>query len=190
MSISDWTTERQVWNGIFELECPTPAENGLYELLKDGSTTDMSVKGDVTPVVYKFTVPDDQIMFLSRCNIIIQDGGISITKFGGIGALANGLTVKAIDADGTTVLKDYTKDITIKKNNHFHLLAGVDVPIISAAGDDAMNVRWTIRKKGSPILFLAGQSFQVTVQDDLTDLTEMFWMLQGDIFDDGVFNDA
>ncbi len=94
------------------------------------------------------------------------------------------------DAPGIARFAEEAGTIDVLFNCAGYVHAGSILDSTESDWDDAMNVRWTIRKKGSPILFLAGQSFQVTVQDDLTDLTEMFWMLQCDIFDDGIFNDA
>ncbi len=191
--ITSWFTKRQIWDGVFILEPPVPGENMLFELLMDGATIDMSVKGDVTAVEYEYQCPADKVVFLERSGIVIQDGGIAPALFGGIAALSTGLKIEHIAADTTTVKLDFTVDITIKKNSHFALFAGNDVPILDTVGanaNDVVVIRWTIGRIGSPLLLVEGESFRVTVQDDLTNITEMLWMVQGHIFDTDVFNDA
>ncbi len=191
--ILTWFTKRQRWYGTFSLPPPVPGENMMFDLIASGATTNMNVNGSVTAVEFEHASPTGKICIVERCNIIIQDAGVAPALFGGQAALSTGLKIEHIDADGTTVKKDFTKDITIKKNSHFGLLAGSDVPVLdSVAGNaaDVVFIRWTIGKTGSPLLLNEGESFRVTVQDNLTGLEEFFWMLQGHHFDVGVFNDV
>ena len=188
--IKNWTSTRQIWNGVFTIPIPVPPVNHLYKLLADGATTDMSVDGSVTAVEYEYTCPDNQVTFIEDITVLIVDGAISPTKFGGITALTNGLKIEAIDSDTTTVLHDYTEDVTIKKNADWALLAGSDRETTAAAGDDVEEVQWSLTSESGPLLLTEGQIFRVTVQDNLSAITEMEMMVQGDVFDDGVFNDA
>ena len=188
--IKNWTSTRQIWNGVFNLKIPIFPANQLYKLLKDGSTSDMSVNGSVTAVSYQYLVPTDKIVFIEEINILVIDGGIVPTKFGGITALTNGVLVRAVDADLTTVLEDFTEDLPIKKNADWSLLAGSDRETTAVAGDDTEEVSWSIASESGPLLLTEGQCFEFLIQDNLEAITEMEVMIEGIIFDDGVFNDA
>lgn len=188
--IKDWTSTRQIWNGVFTLPIPVPPANQLYKLLADGATVDMSVDGSVTPVEFEYACPADNIVFIEDITLLIVDGGITPTKFGGIAALTNGLLIECIDSDTTTVLHDFTEDKAIKKNADWALLAGTDRETTAAAGDDTEEVQWSLTSESGPLLLTEGQLFRVTVRDDLSAITEMEIMVQGDVFPDGIFNDA
>lgn len=187
--LSVWAKKRQVWEGIFAMNIPVPAENLLYRLLADGANTNINVDGSSTDVEFEYACPEDSLVFFRRCCLTIVDSSITPTKFGGISALTNGLLMQVIDSDTTTVLLDFTLDIQIKKNLDFSLFAGTDAPVTAVAGDDVMEVRWTIGKTGAPLLLTEGQIFRVTVRDNLSAITEFRWMMQGLIFGNGVFGD-
>ena len=190
--IKDWFTKRQRWDGMFILEPAVPGVNMLFHLVADGATTDMNVNGSGTAVEYDYASPAPKISFVERVHFLIQDNSIEPALFGGLAALSNGLKIEHIDTDGTTVLYDFTEDLTIKKNLHFGLYAGRDVPFYSSAPasiPDAVLVRWTIGKIGSPLLLKGDEIFRVTVQDDLRNLDEFLCMVQGHIWDEGVFDD-
>jgi len=187
--IKNWTSTRQIWNGVFTLPIPIPPVNQLFVMLKDGSTVDMSVDGSITAVSFQYIVPDGKVVFLTHAHILIIDGGITPTKFGGIAALTNGLLVQAIDTDGSTVIADFTGDHAIFKNSDWHLLGGSESETIAAAGDDVEEVSLSFSEESGPLLLTEGQCFRFLVQDDLSAITEMETMIEGDIFDDGIFND-
>ncbi len=189
--LRDWVDFRQVWHGQFEMEIPIPPDHQVFSLLEDsGGVVDMNVDGSIAAVNYDHVCPANTVEFLNRSCIVMAQGNITIIKFAGLaGGLAKGLRIQTIDSDGTTVLNEYTNKFTVKANYHFGLLAGPDVPIENAAGEDALIVRWTMEKIGSPILLVEGQSFRVIVQDDLSDISEFLWMIQGRSFADGIFND-
>ena len=186
--ITDWVNERQNWYGVFNADIPVPPGNFLNALLtNDGGTTfDMATTADD----WDYPVPDDAVTFVQRSLVAIQDKGIVPTKFGGENALANGCLIRCYDSDGTTLLKNWTEDFTLKANLDWALLAGPDAPVIDAGGtDDGMYVRWTHAKSGGMILLDEGQIFRVTTQDDLSGVTSMRWCLQGLTFEKGVFTD-
>ena len=188
--IKDWTSTRQIWNGVFTLPIPIPPANQLYKLLASGATIDMSVDGSSTAVEFEYECPADKVVFIEDITILIIDAGIVPTKFGGIAALTNGLLIEAIGSDGTTVLHDFTEDKPIKKNADWFLLTGHDSELSSPSGDDTEEVQWNLAAESGPLLLTEGQLFRVTVRDNLLDITEMEIMVQGDIFPDGIFNDA
>jgi len=152
----------------------------VFSFLRNGAESkDMAVDGSSTPVVFKYTGTGNGL-YAYRINWIIADAGIRIYDFfGGVAALTNGITIKAIAADDSTVLIDFTNGEPIKRNAEFSSLAGTDAPILDSVGTDILSVRWTLEKAGEPFKLGLGESIQVTIQDDLTGLTEMSAMIQG-----------
>lgn len=162
---------------------------GIYRALVPASvynatTIDMSnasaASSTSSPAVYKFTMPDGRSGTLERVCMILVDGAIDLTKFGGITARTNGLKMYTTDKDGD-VITNYTTDVTIKKSGDFALFAGPDANTVDVlgAGDDAQLVRWTFAKAGMPIRLNSGESFNIAVQDDITSLTEFTAVVHG-----------
>jgi hypothetical protein len=143
------------------LSTAVTADRFVFEFLRDGSSRDMKVDGSVTPVNF------------------IEDGNIAPSKFGGVSALSNGCLIKALDTDGSTVIKDFMDGETIKTHWELALLAGVDVEVDAGAGDDVVPIRWTIAKAGATLLLETSQRIRFTVQDDLTNLSNFYAMVQG-----------
>ncbi len=177
-----WAGTTRAWDAVNSTVAPIHPENDLDVLLKNGATINMNVNGGSTAVAFEYPSPEDKVSIIHRSLAVIVDAGIRPAKFGGLSALSNGLLIEMVDTDTTTILKDHTADIAIKRNYDFYLLAGIDAPIIDAAGDDAMPIRWSHYKDGGPILLEPGQIFRVTVRDDLRNITEMYWKLKGGIF--------
>lgn len=167
----------------FLARAPVLPENQLFEFIANGAEKDLSVaNGSLgSPVKYKHTTATGQVDFIERFTIVLIDNTQLPTKFGGLNALPNGMLVQTLEQDGT-VIQDYSPGRPLKNNAHFGILAGVDNPITAAAGDDLLQVRWTMGAAGGSLMLLSGQSFQVTVRDDLTLITELVWMAQGRTF--------
>lgn len=108
---------------------------------------------------------------------VSTDGGLAPTRFGGITGLtnANGLLIQKRAADGTTVLKHYGTDVvSIHQNHQWTYLAGGDDndPDTQGSGPDALGVRWTFSRTGTPLVLNAGESFNFVVRANLTGLVE------------------
>lgn len=139
--------------------------------------------GTPAPTVYEVTVPADTRYHITRIHFLIKDTLCQAGKFGGIAALTNGVKIQVIDADaGATVLVDFLDGKTIKMNEDFDWLAGIDVPGLDATvSTDIIPVRWTLRKDlgGEDLELVAGQRFRITLQDDLSGLTEWRTIAKG-----------
>ncbi len=163
----------------------SPAEF-LFKMLRNplDDSSDMTVNGAVTAVMFEYTVPLGSTVELNRINIDIVDGGIGYGEFAGLGSdLSKGIKLEIIDPDGATVLLDFTDSNPIKSNAQWTHLAGTDTVAIVAAGDDLLPIRWTIVKTGSgePMVLNGGEIFRLTVQDDLTTISHFEGMLQGKV---------
>ena len=116
---------------------------------------------------------------VERVNITVVDGNQTVVKFGGLAALTNGVQVAAFYADGTTAV-DFMNGAAIKANYEWAWLAGTDNPIDGGAGDDALEVRWTISKGiGGPLALYSGEYLGFVIRDDIEGLTEFRAMVQG-----------
>ena len=157
-----------------------PADKFLEAYLEDsGNSIDMQVDGSVTAVPFEFTTPADCL--IARCNIYILDANPTPTVFGGLGGeLTNGLLIQVLD-DTPAVIKTFVTQRPTANNADIVALAGIDVSYDLGAGTDSVAARWTFaRHSGGYDLFMpAGQTFRVTIRDDLTGLTQFHWVLEG-----------
>jgi hypothetical protein len=176
----------QVSGSVTTSSSKSEPENYIYKLLvrvsgpqsATGEDYDLNTDSDVTSSVFEWEVPAGREFSLSRLNFEILDDAIRPTRFGGLGALANGCLFEIADADDSTVT-DFTDGVPITINAHFSLLAGVDVPVVDSVGSDLLPIRFTVAKAGAPMILTAGQKVRWTNQDDLSDMTEFRIMVQG-----------
>jgi hypothetical protein len=137
-----------------------------------------------SPSVYELVPPLGYFSHISRVCFLIQDTNCNIGKFGGLAALTNGLKVESYNDQGVLDV-DFLDGETIKTNEEFDLLSGADViGIDNTKAVDAVPVRWTVEKgtSGAPLLLLPGSILRVTIQDDLSGITNFRAMTQGVIF--------
>jgi len=151
-----------------------------FQFLRDeANSRDMNADGS-TPIEFfvENNETDGRTLVIERVCGKIRDASIRLNRFAGIAALTNGLKIEQHSADGV-VLFDFLDGETIKALDDFAPLAGVDAPSVAGTGDDTWMLRWTIAKCGTPLTLQAGEKLVVTVQDDLTDLTEFYLEVQG-----------
>lgn len=131
----------------------------------------------VTPRKLKLTAASE--LDLHRMMVEIRDtGAFSAEKYGALAELTNGVKVEAIDADDN-VLIDLLDGTPIKSNAEWGANC-YDVDLKTwGAGDEFVLVRWTFAKAGAPLTLHAGESLQVTLQDDLSGLVEHHFLVQG-----------
>lgn len=164
-----------------------PPANSLYKFLryKGNSSNTISMKTNgvsASGKTFAYIVPTNRRAVIERANINILDGSVDPVDFGGIaGSLGTGVKVEIWDSKGT-VLRDYCDGEPIKQNADWTGLAGVDVMHVTATGDDHLPIRWTLSKAGHGVRMNAGESFVMTVQDNLGALAYFNVMLQGSEF--------
>ena len=163
----------------------TPDEM-LYKFLSDSAgVIDIAstTSGTTTaPVYYGYTVPSGKVAWIRRFNLSLTDGSITPSKFGGLAALSKGMLVQAVSS-GSTLMLDFTDEHNIKTNSDWGYLAGTDVRYNIVAGDDGLDVRWTLAKSGAMLFLSANETIRVGVQETLAGITEMKIMIQGIIGD-------
>lgn len=152
-------------------------------VLAPGTSIDMAINGAVTPVEFRLgpVAGSDTTWELDDLNFVIVDNGITPTEFGGLGvALANGIKLEFINEAG--VVHDFTDGHNILKNDDFGFMSGFDNIITAAAGDDEFRVHWDLHETFGHRLLLngaTGEHLLITIQDDLTGITEMEVMAHG-----------
>ena len=146
--------------------------------LSNGITSDMSVNGSVTPVDFFVQPPVDEVWYIAKWMLYLQDGkGFDITTWGSNGALTNGLDLK-VEVNGVTVNQ---LDFPVKHNGDIARIA-YDMQLHEFGnGDDILTAQWSFTEMGQ-FLRLDGATNDkliVTVQDDLTGITTQHIHIQG-----------
>lgn len=152
-----------------------PAEQFKHTFAKNLTSNDVNING-LTPKPF-----DIEGIHLYRVIFYMLDTNIYPALFGGIAALANGITVKCVEADGTVVV-DFLDGGALKCNADFGLLAGADVPVDPGIGngDDQLIISWDLTHSSGQSLDLTdGRKLRLTVQDDLSSLTALKVIGQG-----------
>jgi len=100
--------------------------------------------------------------------------------YASIGVLGNGIEVKHIAANGTTVLNDLTDSEPITINAEWGMMC-YDVDVKSwGAGNEMLLARWTFAKAGQDGINLSeGESIRVFMSDNLSGLLNHRFMFQG-----------
>lgn len=171
---------QDVSTNIITLDNPIPFEFTTNILTSFVSTENMAVDGSATNQIFSLFNSTSYIGHLNRIIFHITDGTImDDAKFGGISALTRGLSLRKKLLSGYYI--NYGSPI--KNNGEFGELAFDKVYDDKApAGVYGLTVRLTYSgadKHGVAIELLPGESFEILVQDDLTDLTSFSVMFQG-----------
>lgn len=173
--------------GIIKIRENTPlGANSVYQIMStngDGTgTLSQNVDGSSTPVLFYIQPPSGEKYTLRRMNIHGIDGNWNnASHYGALGAaLTTGIKIYT-EINGGALIKDYTRDITIKRTHDWALLAGVDSISVGGAGEDPLLVRWTF-KRGSCDIILDGSKNErlvIEIGDNLVNLTDQLAMVQG-----------
>ncbi len=156
-------------------------QNYFGELLLDGSTIDMKVDGSVTPVEYSFTVATDKRIRISRAVLSLEDGNSSFNSadFGQIGGgLTNGVEVSITPDSGSPIVLTNWKNNRDIRNS---------MPVFRPqSAQMGMSGEYTgvweianILSADTGLRLNDGDKFSITIQDDLTPLDFMSFMILG-----------
>lgn len=141
--------------------------------------TDMTpqVGSLAAPISFKVAPPAGEVWHILRINLSATDGTANTDdKFGGIGALTNGMVIRQNLSTGF-------KTVTNWKNNADIKLDLFDLPYNSVAGPslDGMNGRFTFKKLDFVVELNGtnGDYLEILVQDDITAQTTFIIKAQG-----------
>jgi len=130
------------------------------------------------------TAATGQRLMVVRLIVSAEDTtGMKADEYGNLGAaLGNGIEIKHIDDDGSTVVNDMTDAVPVTTNAEWGYLC-YDVDIKSwgqTPSNDFLVVRWTFERAGiTGVLLEPGQSMRVFMNDDLDGLISHRFMFQG-----------
>lgn len=146
--------------------------------------TNMAVVGTlVSPVIFEVGPPLGTIWQMTRILFNITDQtAMDDSKFGGISALTNGVSLRATTEAGRTVIFANWKSNSDMKMDMYD----VDYATKAPAGYFGLTGRWTFTKS-EVVAELDGdadpiQKLEVLIQDDLTDLDSFRMRGQGRVF--------
>lgn len=170
--MSDFVYEKMVRSGRY-----TP----LYAHLRDtggAGSEDMTVNGSVTPVQFEVTSATRDV-FINRMIGEIKDGGVwAAEDYGSLTALTNGVKLEVLDASDN-VLLDLLDGDTIKYNAEWNAVC-YDAQIVTyGSGDTILVFRWTFAKDGQPLHLAPTERLVMTIQDNLTTLSEQEMSVRG-----------
>lgn len=162
--------------------------NRLYQMLStvgDGSgTVNANVNGSVTPVVFKLLPGAGERFELSRMIAEIGDdgGAFSGANYGNItGPLTNGVDVGIYNVSDDSLVLDLCGGLAIDSNRAWGRVAYDNQEVVFGAVS-ALSVRWSFFKDNHlqrGLIIDENTYFAVTVNDDLTTLTEHYFTLRG-----------
>lgn len=154
----------------------------FLDTVGDGSgNKDASVDGSSTAVRFKYVPEKGERAVINRMIIHYGDtANWSADEFGNLGAaLTNGLLIQVLNQNTDNVVVDLLDGIPVKTNSHWSRVC-YDVELDSfGSGLDFLKARWTFSKSGRPVALSDENYASVTVQDNLTGLDELTFMLQG-----------
>jgi hypothetical protein len=142
----------------------------------DNNMVTVASPGDSS--VFAYTVPVQTEVRIARMNLGIVDAAPTLTKFGGIAALTNGVLMDVTDRNGLSIL-DLTAGRPVVQNADYLYLAGIDMEIATGMGLDVVKVRYSLFKSGANLRLKAGEQIRFTIQDDLTGIDQFRCMVQG-----------
>lgn len=148
-------------------------------LSTDGTTSgtkDMSTTAD------EYYITDaTATLEIHRMIVSYQDeGGGTVQEYGNLNAaLSTGILVQVRGRDGSTVKLDLLDGDTVTQNADWARYCYDAQRLDWGAGLDLFVVRWTFAKAGEALILEPGQRLSMVIQDDLTNLTNHFALVQG-----------
>ena len=151
----------------------------LFKQLKNSLGSElMSVDGSVTPVEFFVQPPADEVWFISRWMLYLEDAkGFDVTTWGSNGTLTNGLDL-FVEIDG---IETNQIEFPIKHNGDIAAIA-YDMQLHTfGTGNDILTARWSFSKMGQ-FLRLDGSTSDrlvVRVNDNLVGVDKQTVNIQG-----------
>jgi len=159
------------------IDSPATANLAAATTIVARSNIEMAVDGSGARQTFAITNPFDTPEDITRIMFMMQLGGApSLAKFGDQDALARGLVFRSTNSE-------YANYFNVKKNADFALIM-YDLTFYTAAGfgQDGLAGRYSFAgtdKHGVVLRLGQGESLEMIVQDDLTDLQSFRIIAQG-----------
>jgi hypothetical protein len=139
----------------------------IEEFMREtGGSKNMTVDGSGTPVIFEWKAIE--LSYITRLSILVQDVLVSdSTKFGQLGALANGVLIRQEDASGAVLFRANDGE-AIKTNGDWGRMAKT---AISSPFAKQLCIHYS--PQGHPFYVEEGGKLIVEIQDDLTAMLDM-----------------
>ena len=139
-----------------------------------------NVDGSGAPVVFKSICPAGQQYHVYALHIhIADDDVIKPETYGGVASLTNGIDLQVLDTDDSVIYNIFNGH-TIKHNNDFAGMGELATLDIGAGATYGVAVYVDFAKAyGGPLIMTTGQAFALTVNDNLSGLTDHHFFIQG-----------
>ncbi len=159
---------------------PASSVRRLYLRNTSGSRY-MGVDGSVTPVEFKYTVPEEENFLLSGITICLMDFFVYPNKFGNLDELENGLLLRIMD-ESAQVSLDMCDQEPIKVNADFAAVdSGVSVRMAGSAAS-LFTMAWKAQGDDEPIILPPGYSVSLVVRDDLSTIEYFRALVKGRLY--------
>ncbi len=134
-----------------------------------------------TPTGFRVTAQPGEELLVYRIIIHIEDeGAVKADTYGALPALAVGINVRKIAADGVTVVHDLLDRDPIHSNADWgHQCYDVSFMDWGAAALKTIYARWTFRHTGTVLILYEGQSLEFYLADNFTGLEDHHFAVQG-----------
>jgi hypothetical protein len=180
-----WKILRNLVNGTEEITGKERLSNHYIarylDTVGDGTGT-IQANGDYSggEEIFFIQPPAGNVFSIARLIVYIEDTiQVIPDNYGGISALANGVTIRV--QDDTRTVKDCVDGQPIKTNGQWSRVC-FDVNFFTAgSGNKSVVVRWTFAKSGIPLTLRGSNNerLEAVVNDDLRGLVEHTFMVQG-----------
>lgn len=140
------------------------------------------VNGSGTQVDFKITCPEGKLLELQRMIVYVTDvGKLQVDKYGKDIVMTNGITCEVRDPLGAPLI-DMFDGIPVKTNMDWSAIC-YDTLITNGGTQDvsSMSVRWTFSETGQRLALRSGESLVVTINDNLSALTDHRFFVQGEV---------
>lgn len=149
----------------------------IFKWLRDSEgNRNANVNGSAEPAIFEYTAPEDHVDISRLIVTIVDEGKFQTAYYGNRISLTNGIKVEIVDNGN---LLDLLDGETIKTNVGWASLCHDFTYFDIGIGNNMATMRWTFAKAKYPLILFKGQTFRVTIQDDLTGLVEHFFQIQG-----------
>lgn len=166
-----------VTDDVIDIDVPASCSCAAASTIVSRSTIDMNVNGAVTRQTFNITNPFETPEHITRIMFMMQlDSAPTLPKFGDLTALTRGLVFRAVNSEVVNYfnVKSNAELALTMYDLNFYTVAGV--------GQDGLAGRYTFagpEKHGVVIELRQGESLEMIVQDDLTDLASFKILAQG-----------
>lgn len=147
----------------------------IVENLLNSTSKDMTIDGSSVSVVFSYSPVSGSVLINSLSCLLQDEGDTSLSKFGSLNSLTNGILIKATIGGqdfNLTVIKDNADLITRFSKNHFGSSAVLSIlGVVTPEGFGNSNNIFVGRMEFTrPLLLTNSDSISVVIRDNLSNI--------------------